>query len=193
MKTAAFVFSAIIMAAPSLAQDAATRSGAGRAPTAQEIVDRIKANVGIPWMAQTRDIFKAGDPQTPVTGIAVTMMATLAVLKRAAANRQNLIITHEPTFYDDADKFETVAQGEKDQVLAEKRAFIEKNHLVIWRFHDHQHRMQTDQIELGNVHKLGWEKFQDPANQYFFTIPETTVGKLADEVKKKFAIAAVRA
>lgn len=160
--------------------------------TAQQVVDRIKEHVGIPWMAQTRDTFKAGDPQTPVTGIAVTMMATLDVLKRAAARKQNLIITHEPTFYDDPDKFETVVQGEKDEVLAEKRAFIEKNHLVIWRFHDHQHRMQSDQVELGNAHKLGWEKFQDPANQYFFTIPGTTVGKLADEVKKRFGIAAVR-
>src|SRR5499425_1473152 len=157
MKTAAFVFSAIIMAAPSLAQDAATRSGAGRAPTAQEIVDRIKANVGIPWMAQTRDTFKAGDPQTPVTGIAVTMMATMNVLQRAAANGQNMIITHEPTFFDDPDKAETVPQGEQDPVLAEKRRFIDEHHLVIWRFHDHQHRMQPDQVEQGNARKLGWE------------------------------------
>jgi len=39
-----------------------------------------------------------------VTGIAVTMMATLDVLQRAAANGQNLIITHEPTFYDHLDR-----------------------------------------------------------------------------------------
>jgi putative NIF3 family GTP cyclohydrolase 1 type 2 len=160
--------------------------------TAQEIADRVKAHVGIAWMAQTRDTFKAGDPQTPVTGIAVTMMATLDVLQRAAAHHQNLIITHEPTFFDDPDKAETVPQGEKDEVLAEKRAFIEKNHLVVWRFHDHQHRMALDQVELGNAHKLGWEKYQDPANQYLFTLPETTVGKLADEVKAKLGIAAVR-
>lgn len=160
--------------------------------TAQEVVDRIKAHVGIPWMAVTRDTFKAGDPQTRVTGIAVTMMATMDVLKRAAANGQNFVITHEPTFFDDPDKSETVPQGEKDEVLAEKRAFIAKNHLVIWRFHDHQHRMKMDQIELGNAHRLGWDKFQDPANQYFFTLPETTVGKLADEVKKKFGISAIR-
>ena len=160
--------------------------------TAQEVVDRIKAHVGIPWLEQTRDTFKAGEPQTPVSGIAVTMMATQAVLQRAVANRQNLIITHEPTFFDDPDKAETVSQGEEDTVLADKRAFIAKNHLVIWRFHDHWHRMHPDGIELGNVHALGWEKFQDPGNPYLFTIPETTVGKLADEVQKKFGIAAVR-
>ena len=177
-----------LLALPGAAQTPATRP----VPSAQEIVDRIKAHVGIPWMTQTRDTFKAGDPQTPVKGIALTMMATLAVLKRAAANGQNLIITHEPTFYDDPDRAETVPQGENDPVLAEKRAFIEKNQLVIWRFHDHQHRMAPDQVELGNAHKLGWEKYQDPSNQYLFTLPETTLGKLAEEVKEKFGISAVR-
>ena len=189
MKIAVFILAAALGAAPSFAQNAATT---GKAPSAREIVDRIKAHVGIPWMAQTRDTFKAGDPETPVTGIAVTMMATMNVLQRAAANGQNLIITHEPTFFDDPDKAETVPQGEQDPVLGEKRRFINEHHLVIWRFHDHQHRMQFDQVEQGNARKLGWEPYRDPGNQYLFTLPETTVQKLADEVKQKFAAAAVR-
>jgi putative NIF3 family GTP cyclohydrolase 1 type 2 len=187
MRTPLFVVVGMILAAPSLAQ-----TSAGKALTAEEIVDRIKAHVGIPWMAQTRDTFKSGDPRTKVTGVAVTMMATMNVLQQAAANGQNLIITHEPTFYDDPDLAETVPQGEQDPVLAEKRRFIAEHHLVIWRFHDHQHRMQPDQVEQGNVRKLGWEQYRDPANQYLFTLPETTVRKLADDVKQKFGAAAVR-
>jgi len=192
MKTAVRVFVGMILAAPSLAQTAANASADGKPLTAQEVVDRIKAHVGIPWMAQTRDTFKAGDPQTPVTAIAVTMMATMNVLQHAADNGQNLIITHEPTFFDDQDKAETVPQAEQDPVLAEKRRFIERHHLVIWRFHDHQHRMQFDQVEQGNAHKLGWEQYRDPANQYLYTLPETTLQKLADEVKQKLEAAAVR-
>ena len=192
MKTAILIFAVIVGATPSFAQNAAKPASASKAPTAQEIIDRIKEHVGIPWMTQTRDTFKAGDPQTPVAGIAVTMMATMNVLQRAAASDQNLIITHEPTFFDDPDKAETVPQGEQDPVLAEKRAFIEKHHLVVWRFHDHQHRMQLDQVEQGNARKLGWEKYRDPANQYLFTLPETTVGRLAEEVRAKFSAAAVR-
>jgi len=191
MKAAAMIFAMTLAVVPCAAQNTGA-SATGKAVTAQDVVDRIKAHVGIAWMAQTRDTFKAGDPQTPVTGIAVTMMATYAVLKRAAANGQNLIITHEPTFFDDPDKAETVPQGEEDTVLAEKRAFIAKNHLVVWRFHDHQHRMQVDQVELANVHALGWEKFQDPANQYLFTIPQTTVGRLTEELQKKLGIAVMR-
>jgi len=192
MKTTVLILVGMSLAAPSLAQTAATSTAAAKALTAQEVVDRIKAHVGIAWMAQTRDTFKSGDPQTPLTGIAVTMMATMNVLERAAANGQNLIITHEPTFFDDPDKAETVPQGEQDPVLAEKRRFIDEHHLVIWRFHDHQHRMQLDQVEQGNARKLGWERYRDPANQYLFTLPETTVQKLADEVKQKFGAAAVR-
>jgi len=190
MKAAALVFWCVTAAAPRVAQ---AQSATAKQPvTAQEVVDRIRAHVGIPWMAETVDTFKAGDPETPVTGIAVTMMATYAVLERAAANGQNLIITHEPTLFDHLDKAEQLPQGEQDPVLAQKKAFIERNHLVVWRFHDHQHRMQTDQVELGNVHALGWEKFQDTSNQYLFTIPETTVRKLAEELQKKLGIAVMR-
>src|SRR5262245_26451220 len=71
--------------------------------TAQQVIDRIKKNVGVPWRDQTVDTFKAGDPNARVTGVATTMMATFDVLKRAAAAGRNLIITHEPTFYDHLD------------------------------------------------------------------------------------------
>src|SRR6266481_9456794 len=63
-------------------------------PTAQEVIAAIQEHVGVPWKTDTVDTFKAGNPETRVTGIAVTMMATLDVLQRAAAKGQNLIITH---------------------------------------------------------------------------------------------------
>src|SRR5262249_14974604 len=108
------------------------------------------------------------------------------------ANGENLIITHEPTFFDDPDQAETVPEGEQDPVLAEKRAFIERNHLVIWRFHDHWHRMTPDGVERGNVRALGWANYQDPANQYLFTLPQTTVQKLGEELQKNLGIAVLR-
>ena len=35
------------------------------APTAQDIVDRIRKAAGVEWKAGTVDTFKAGDPSTP--------------------------------------------------------------------------------------------------------------------------------
>ena len=49
--------------------------------TAQQVVERIQGQVGVPWKSETVDTFKSGDPKIPVTGIAVTMMATLDVLQ----------------------------------------------------------------------------------------------------------------
>src|SRR5438270_6081843 len=160
--------------------------------TARQVIERIQAHVGVPWNSDTVDTFKAGNPEAPVTGIAVTMMATLDVLKRAAASGNNLIITHEPTFFSHLDKADELAEGETDPVLAEKRAFIEKHGLIIWRFHDHWHARKPDGIQAGMVHALGWEKFQDPANEHLFTVPRTTVEVLAAELKARLGIRVVR-
>jgi putative NIF3 family GTP cyclohydrolase 1 type 2 len=159
-------------------------------PTAREIVATIQAHVGIPWMEKTVDTFKAGNPDTPVTGIAVTMMATMDVLQRAAANGQNLVITHEPTFYNHLD----VPEGmeESDPIWKEKREFIEKHGIVVWRFHDHWHRRNPDGILAGMVHAMGWEKYEQEENPYLFTMPERTLEALVADVAKKLDSAVVR-
>jgi len=161
-------------------------------PTAREVIARIQEHVGVPWQIETVDTFKVGNPDTPVTGIAVTMMATMDVLERAAASGKNLIITHELTFYNHLDKRDVLEQKETDAVLAAKLAFIAKHNLVVWRFHDHWHRRKPDGIMAGMVHALGWEKYQDAKNEYLFTIPETTMEKLAADLKAKLSTHAMR-
>ena len=158
--------------------------------TAREVVAEIQKQVGVEWKKETVDTFKAGNPDTAVTGIAVTMMATMDVLQRASAQGLNFVITHEPTFYAHLDTPE--GMSESDPVWAEKRAFIEKHGMVVWRFHDHWHMRKPDGIEAGMVRSLGWEKFQKPENQYLFVMPETTVKKLAEEVAHKLASPVVR-
>lgn len=161
-------------------------------PTAREVIARIQQHVGVPWQAETVDTFKAGNPDAPVTGIAVTMMATMDVLERAAASGQNLIITHEPTFYNHLDKLDKLDEKEKDPVLAAKLAFIAKHDLVVWRFHDHWHMRKPDGIVAGIVHALSWEKYQDAKNQYLFAIPETTMERLASDLKARLSTHVMR-
>ena len=159
--------------------------------TARQVIERIQKNVGVPWRSQTVDTFKAGDPDTLVTGVATTMMATFDVLKRAAASGNNLIITHEPTFYGHLDQTGDLA-NEHDAVLAAKQAFIEKHHLVIWRFHDHWHARRPDGIQTGMIRALGWEKFQNPSDNHLFIIPETTLDQLASSIKERLRIRTLR-
>jgi putative NIF3 family GTP cyclohydrolase 1 type 2 len=165
-------------------------AGQEKKPTAREVVAAIQEHVGVPWNQETVDTFKAGNPDTVVTCIAVTMMATMDVLERAVTKGCNFVITHEPTFYAHLD----VPEGmpDDDPVWAEKRAFIEKHGMVVWRFHDHWHMRKPDGIEEGTVKALGWEKYQKPDSQYLFVIPETTVKALAEEVEKKLDSVTVR-
>jgi putative NIF3 family GTP cyclohydrolase 1 type 2 len=160
--------------------------------TAREVVALIQHRVGVPWQAETVDTFKAGNADTIVTGIAVTMMATMDVLQRAAASGDNLIITHEPTFYNHLDKLDQLGEKENDPVLAAKLAFLAKHNLVVWRFHDHWHMRQPDGIIAGMVHALGWENYQDSHNDFLFSIPEATIEQLAAELKTKLSTHVMR-
>jgi putative NIF3 family GTP cyclohydrolase 1 type 2 len=169
-----------------------TVSGQDQRLTAREVIARIQQHVGVPWQSDTVDTFKAGNPDTLVRGIAVTMMATLDVLQRAAASGDNLIITHEPTFFDHLDSSAQLPEKENDAVLVAKREFIATNHLVIWRFHDHWHARKPDGIEAGMVNALGWQKFEDPNNQYLFNVPDITLEQLAAEIKRKLGIRVMR-
>ncbi len=159
--------------------------------TARQVIERIQAHIGIPWKADTVDTFKAGDPETRVTGVATTMMATYDVLVRAAAGGMNLIITHEPTFYSHSDKTDEF-EKEQDAVWAQKEAFIKDHKLVVWRFHDYWHLRRPDGIMTGVVEALGWQKFENPADPSLFVVPEITVADLAEQMKQRLGIHVLR-
>jgi putative NIF3 family GTP cyclohydrolase 1 type 2 len=147
--------SALLAAPLTKAQPAPTQLTAGK------LVERIRNQVGVPWRAQTVDRILAGDANTIVRGIAVTMMATLDVIERAVAAGRNMIITHEPTFYVHQD---TTQEIHNDPTLKYKLDFIRKNNVAVFRFHDHWHARHPDGIATGMMQELGWEKNIDPAD-----------------------------
>jgi putative NIF3 family GTP cyclohydrolase 1 type 2 len=153
--------------------------------TAQQVVARIKAGVGVPWRDTTVDTFKAGDPDTIVTGIATTAMATLSVLQRAAAAGRNLIIAHEPTFYAAAD---TPGARAGDPVYLAKKAFIDEHRLVIWRFYDHWLARQPNELAAALAETLGWTSRRDPNHERVYRIPSTTLGTIAAHVRTRLHI-----
>jgi putative NIF3 family GTP cyclohydrolase 1 type 2 len=157
---------------------------------AREIVARIVDRVGCAQRSpDTVDTLKAGDPEAPVTGIVTAVFATQDVLARAAAAGKNLIITHEPTFYDHTENTGSIAG---DPVLAAKKAFIKTHHLIVWRFHDQIHCRRPDGIMEGVIEALGWQKYQRQSAPATFTLPETSVRALAAELRDKLKARAVR-
>lgn len=157
--------------------------------TARQVIEEIKKQVGVQWQTETVDTIKAGDPDTPVTGIATTFAATMDVLQRAAKSGKNLIVAHEPTFYNHLDS----TQGmESDAVLKAKQAFIAEHHMVVFRFHDHWHRRRPDGIMEGQVEALGWGKYQNKENPRLFEFPETTLERLASQARERLKIRTMR-
>ncbi len=161
--------------------------------TAAEVIDRIVKATGATLPADTVDTIKAGDPETVVTGIATTFTPSMEVLRKAVAAGDNLIVTHEPTFYNHRDDPVLFVD---DPVYKEKLAYIHEHHLVIWRFHDTWHLRQPDGIAEGFVARAGWKQYENPgpaAEQgFFFTLPQTTVQGLASDLQRKFHARAVR-
>src|SRR5687768_1119602 len=71
--------------------------------TVGEIMDLfIKEVPGAPF-SQTVDTLKSGSRDIKVTGIVTTMFATVEVIRKAIALNAQLIIAHEPTFYNHLD------------------------------------------------------------------------------------------
>jgi len=178
-----------LQAAPALLAGGAAMAQPGAELTARQVIERIRKNVGVPWRSQTVDTFKAGNPDAPVKGIATTVMATFDVLQRAARSGQNLVITHEPTFYNHEDDTKDFAG---DPVYAAKHAFIEKNNMVVWRFHDHWHARRPDGILTGMLEILGWEKFQDSGNPRVLVLPSTPLASLARDMQKRLKVRTMR-
>src|SRR5688572_24277578 len=140
--------------------------------TAQQVIDRIRANAGVPWRETTVDTFKAGDPQTIVTGIATTVMATLPVLRQAAGAGRNLIVTLEPTFYNGNDD---PGPRASDPIYLAKKAFIDERRLVIWRFQDHWSARSPNEFAAALADTLGWAKLRTAENPLIYAIPSTTL------------------
>ena len=172
-----------------------TSYGAARAQapspvlTAGQVVERIKANVGIPWREQTVDNLIAGASDTPVRGIATTMMATLDVLQRASAAGRNMVITHEPTFFSHQDRTDAFAD---DATYRFKLDFLTRQSMAVFHFHDHWHARKPDGIWTGMVRALGWERRVDPQNARRLLFDGVPLAQFARDMQSTLEIRVMR-
>jgi putative NIF3 family GTP cyclohydrolase 1 type 2 len=172
-----------------LLHNSSDAQGSAKGLTAAEVMQRVIAATGATPPANTVDTLKAGDPDTIVTGIVTTFMDTYPVLQQAVASGNNLIITHEPTFYNHLDDQALLAT---DPVQQQKLAYIREHHLIVWRFHDTWHMRQPDGILAGMIEKFGWKTYQNSDNPHLFTLPPTTVGKIAASLEARTSARAIR-
>ena len=130
---------------------------------AQQIMDKLFSLSFDSDFSNTCDTLKAGDPKTEVTKIAVTMHATVEVVKKAADWGAQLLIVHEPVYYNHLDNHSN------ERIECEKRKLIQDLNLTIFRYHDHPHSCTPDIIGAGQFKNLGLEGSIEPTNRFGLT------------------------
>ena len=150
--------------------------------TARQIISQMQQHLTCQWSQETVDTFKSGNPDDVVTGVVVSMFANMETLRQAVAKNCNLIIVHEPTFYNHLDKTDML---ENNPVYLKKLEYIQKHKLIIFRFHDHWHRTVPDGIYVGMINKLGWKANQTDNSMKYFKFDEQTVGGFAQKLQEK--------
>lgn len=126
------------------------------------------------------DTVKFGNPEVELTGVAVTMWATPNVIRQATELGANLIITHEPTFYDDNDK------PRDNPVDRAKAELIEKSGVVIYRYHTMMHKFLPDLIPTGAFYYLGIEGEFTPTEYFGSSIFKLKTPLSANEIAALF-------
>lgn len=121
--------------------------------TGRQFVEKMVSLWNSPPPDGTVDRFVAGDPDGMVTGIGTTFIASMDCLREAVRQNVNLIITHEPTFFNHLDD---LAFNAGDPVACAKLEFVKEHGLMIFRFHDLMHRVQPDLIHEGVRLRCDW-------------------------------------
>jgi putative NIF3 family GTP cyclohydrolase 1 type 2 len=155
----------------------------------QQAIDAIIAAVGAAPPRDTVDTVKIGDPEQPLTGIVTTFLATCEVIEQASQLGANLIITHEPIFYNHRDERDWLADK---PAYGAKRRLIEKQGVVIWRFHDLLHALRPDPTVAGLLNELEWVACALPEQLHLCRIPPMTLRQLADWVKTRLGTETLR-
>lgn len=170
--------------------------------TIQQIITKLEQWHGaVDDPAHTLDSVKCGDPNQECTGIAVTCYISMNVIRQARAQNINFIITHEPTFYSDAETQADYLEG--DPVFREKWELLQASNIVVWRDHDHIHgpggpaatvHEVPDYIYIGIMKELNWEPYAygEMTKPLWYRLPETTVEALAQELMKKLNLTGLR-
>jgi putative NIF3 family GTP cyclohydrolase 1 type 2 len=173
--------------------------------TAQQIIERMQKNLGVPWKDPSVDMFYSGRPDDVISGVATTWTPSLDVLRRAVAAKKNMIITRESPYwlhetatpeYSGAGAPFSEEQMASDATYQFKKDFIAKNKLVIYRFYDNWNARKID----GQLHALtaalGWDRYRknnvDSSSYAYFDFPSSSLNQFATAIQRQLKLRTMR-
>ena len=158
--------------------------------TVKQVIDIILKEIPNAPFPKTVDLLRSGSMEQEVTGIVTTMFPTMEVIERTAKAGANFIIAHETPFYNNQDETEWLQQ---DDAYRYKIGLLDKYKIAIWRFHDYWHSHKPDGIIIGNLIKLGWEKYFDSNTPRLLTLPAAmSLKSIVTLAKERLGIPTVR-
>lgn len=148
--------------------------------------DIMREVIGQEWLdvhsSWTVDCLKIGDPECEVTKIATALTATPDVIREVAEWGAELLIVHEPTFYNHVDDF-----NPESRLSQMKKELIEKAGLTIYRYHDAMHMAGVDLVNLDFIDKMGWVGEFDN-DVYFVSEKPMDVRDIVEGIKKNMGL-----
>jgi len=165
-------------------------SAAPAAYTVKQVIDMLLSETPNAPFPRTVDQLRSGSLDQEVTGVVTTMFPTIEVINKTIKAGANFIVAHETPFYNNEDQTDWLKD---DEAYHYKVDLLNKNKIAIFRFHDQWHGHRPDGIAMGNLIKLGWEKYYDAASPRMITLPQPmSLQSIVTLVKKKLDIPSVR-
>lgn len=121
-----------------------------------ELIAEICGDVRVP--ENTCDILLNAECDRELSRVAVSMFATVDVLRRAKDWGADLLIVHEPT----------LLQREAAVASSAKAELVRSVGFPIWRGHDHAHASDPDLITEGGLRALGLHGTLEKTQYYAF-------------------------
>lgn len=170
---------------------------------AKDILNHFKSKgTWVNW-DRTVDQFLFGDPETEVSGIAVSWMPTLSNLEKALDKGFNVFITHEPLLAAKIDAEGNIIGGpifnerlhwiinrrklNTDNIWIKKMEWLEQNNLIVLRCHDFWDSYPEIGIHGAWAKWLGYTNPPLKVDKYYelHKIPETTLEELSRYILQK--------
>jgi len=146
-----------------------------------------------PWIDKETTVDKiiVGDPEKEIKSIVTMWMSTFENVREAVRMGVDMIITHEPTFWEHANELETMNAEAFGGLGKAKRKFIEESGIVILRSHDVWDKVPDIGITWSWAKFLGFTSkpvaMADHGFVHRYDIEPTTLGKFAEAVAVKTA------
>ena len=137
------------------------------------------------------DFMIYGDAKRDVSKIAVCMIATPNVLRKAKELGAEFIITHEPTFHESVKRYNGEENYFNDKVYLAKKQLVKELDIPIYRFHDYSHFTDVDKINAGCIKKLAVSGMFDGQKTFSLDNP-MTVDELENAIKNKLGLCHIR-